>query len=101
MCSACVVEAASSAQHLHDDEGAVYRKYFQPYITPWRAVVCPLERADAVSLTTDSMGAIVMYNYPVFECLVAFAIVFSIGFLFAKCNRSDDAMASPNGVAHT
>jgi len=42
-----------------------------------------------------------MYNYPVFECLVAFAIVFSIGFLFAKCNRSDDAMASPNGVAHT
>lgn len=49
------------------------------------AVDSPRVRADALSLTTDSMGAIVMYNYPVLECLAAFAVVFLIGFL---CGRS-------------
>lgn len=41
-----------------------------------------------------------MYNYPVLECLLAFAIVFSIGFLLAKSNHNGDAVALPNGVAH-
>jgi len=40
-----------------------------------------------------------MYNYPVLECLIAFAIVFSISFLFSKSNRNDGAAASPKGVA--
>jgi hypothetical protein len=38
------------------------------------------------------MGAIVMYNYPVLECLVAFSIVFSIGFLVADSDRRGNAV---------
>ena len=41
-----------------------------------------------------------MYNYPVFECLVAFAAVFLIGFVLAKSDCLDDTLASPKGVAH-
>jgi hypothetical protein len=35
------------------------------------------------------MGEIVMYNYPVLECLVAFTIVFSIGYVVADSNGSN------------
>lgn len=42
-----------------------------------------------------------MYSYPVLECLIAFAIVFSIGFLLAKSGHKGDAMASQKGVART
>ena len=34
------------------------------------------------------MEITLMYNYPVLECLVAFAIVFLIGFLSAKSKGS-------------
>jgi len=40
-----------------------------------------------------------MYNYPVIECLVAFAIVFSIGFLVADSNRGAKAAVPKGGVA--
>jgi hypothetical protein len=42
-----------------------------------------------------------MYNYPVIECLIAFAIVFAIGFLLAKSNRNDGAAALPKGVVRS
>jgi len=42
-----------------------------------------------------------MYNYPVLECLVAFAIVFSIGYLVADSNGREDALTSKNEVART
>ena len=64
-------------------------------------MVCPLERADVVSLATVSIGAVVMFNFPVLECLVSFAIVFAIGFLLAKSNRNDGAAALPNGVVRS
>ncbi len=34
-----------------------------------------------------------MYSYPVFECLVAFVIVFLIGFMVAKNKHSGSAGA--------
>jgi len=40
-----------------------------------------------------------MYNYPVLECLAAFAIVFLIGFLFAKSKVSSGIMAPQKAVA--
>lgn len=40
-----------------------------------------------------------MYNYPVLECLVAFAIVFLIGFLVAKSNRSGNAESPRQDMA--
>jgi len=60
----------------------VDRKQFQFYITPWRAAISPLEKAG-LSASQPLHGEIVMYNYPVLECLVAFAIVFLIGYLVA------------------
>jgi hypothetical protein len=46
------------------------------------------------------MGAIVMmYNYPVLESLVAFAIVFLIGFLVARSKRGGNADAPKPDVA--
>lgn len=42
-----------------------------------------------------------MYNYPVLECLVAFAIVFSIGFLFAYCARRRETATPKGGLAYT
>lgn len=47
------------------------------------------------------MGAIEMYNYPVLECLVAFAIVFSIGYLVADSNSREETLAPKNEVART
>jgi len=40
-----------------------------------------------------------MYNYPVLECLVAFAIVFLIGFLCGKSKRTDLAGVTEQGGA--
>ena len=42
-----------------------------------------------------------MYTYPVLECLVAFAIVFSIGFLVADSNRGAKAAVPKGGVTRT
>lgn len=42
-----------------------------------------------------------MYNYPVIECLVAFAIVFSIGYLVADSNNREETVASKSEVART
>lgn len=42
-----------------------------------------------------------MYNYPVLECLVAFAIVFSIGYLVADSNDREEAVAPKSEVART
>ena len=42
-----------------------------------------------------------MYNYPVLECLVAFAIVFSIGYLVADSNSREETLAPKNEVART
>jgi len=42
-----------------------------------------------------------MYNYPVLECLVAFAIVFSIGYLVADSNVREEAVTPKNEVART
>jgi len=42
-----------------------------------------------------------MYNYPVLECLVAFAIVFAIGFLFADSDRRGQTVTPKGRVAHT
>jgi len=42
-----------------------------------------------------------MYNYPVIECLVAFAIVFSIGYLVAVRNCPAGTVAPKNGAART
>jgi len=47
------------------------------------------------------MGAIKMYNYPVLECLVAFAIVFSIGYLVAESNSREETVTPKNEVART
>ena len=47
------------------------------------------------------MGEIMMYNYPALECLVAFAIVFSIGFLVADSNRGAKAAVPKGGVTRT
>jgi hypothetical protein len=54
-----------------------------------------------VSLATDPMGVIVMYNYPVLECLVTFAIVFLIGYLVADSSERKTAVAPGDGVART
>jgi len=40
-----------------------------------------------------------MYNYPVLECLVTFAIVFLIGYLFAKSKGQSSAVSAQQGVA--
>jgi len=42
-----------------------------------------------------------MYNYPVLECLVAFAIVFSIGYLVADSNNREETVAPSKAVART
>jgi hypothetical protein len=42
-----------------------------------------------------------MYNYPVIECLVAFAIVFSIGYLVADSNGREETVTPKNEVART
>ncbi len=42
-----------------------------------------------------------MYNYPVLECLIAFAIVFSIGFFSADNGRRGETAAPKLGVART
>lgn len=42
-----------------------------------------------------------MYNYLVLECLVAFAIVFSLGYLFAYCARRRETVTPKGGLAHT
>jgi len=47
------------------------------------------------------MGEIVMYNYPVLECLVAFAIVFSIGYVVADSSGRNVTVAQGKGVART
>ncbi len=41
-----------------------------------------------------------MFNYPVLECLVAFAIVFSIGYLVADRNCKNVTAVTDNEVAH-
>jgi len=41
-----------------------------------------------------------MFNYPVLECLVAFAIVFSIGYLVADGNGKNVTVVPGNEVAH-
>jgi hypothetical protein len=46
------------------------------------------------------MGEIVMYNYPVLECLAAFAIVFSIGYVVAESSGRKVTLALSNRVAH-
>lgn len=40
-----------------------------------------------------------MHSYPVFECLVAFAIVFSIGYVAADNNAKKVAVVPGNEVA--
>jgi hypothetical protein len=40
-----------------------------------------------------------MYNYPVLECLVAFAIVFSIGYLVGESGGRKVTPAPSTGVA--
>jgi hypothetical protein len=47
------------------------------------------------------MGEIVMFNYPVLECLVAFAIVFSIGYLVADRNGREETVAPKNEVTRS
>lgn len=42
-----------------------------------------------------------MFNYPVLECLVAFAIVFSIGYLVADSKSRDETAAPKNEVVRT
>ena len=42
-----------------------------------------------------------MFNYPVLECLVAFAIVFSIGYLVADSNGREETVARKNEVTRT
>lgn len=42
-----------------------------------------------------------MYNYLVLECLVAFAIVFSIGYLVADSNSRVEGQVPKNQVART
>lgn len=42
-----------------------------------------------------------MYNYPVLECLVAFAILFSIGYLVADSNSRVEGLVPKNQVART
>jgi len=42
-----------------------------------------------------------MYNYPVLECLVAFAIVFSIGYAVADRNRRKGTVVPGDEVART
>lgn len=42
-----------------------------------------------------------MYNYPVIECLFAFAIVFSIGYVVAGSNGRKGAVVPGNEVART
>lgn len=49
--------------------------------------------------TAKYMGEIVMFNYPVLECLVAFAIVFSIGYLVGARNGRQDTVGPNNEVA--
>lgn len=76
-------------------------KYFQIYITPWRAAESSRVGTGVVSLATVLMGEIVMYNYPVLECLVAFAIVFSIGYVVADNNARKAIVVPGKGVART
>lgn len=42
-----------------------------------------------------------MYKYPVLECLVAFAIVFSIGYLAGGSRRKESTTTPGNEAAHT
>jgi len=42
-----------------------------------------------------------MYNYPVLKCLVAFAIVFSIGYLVADSNGRELTVTPKNEVTRT
>ena len=80
---------------------AVDRNLFQIYITPWRAAEGSRETADFVGPATHPVENIAMYNYPVLECLVAFAIVFSIGYLVADSNGREETVAPKNEVART
>jgi hypothetical protein len=43
----------------------------------------------------------VISHYPVLESLVAFAILFLLGFLLGKSNRSNNTVAPKQGVALT
>ncbi len=40
-------------------------------------------------------------HYPVLECLVAFAIVFLIGYLFAKSKGNSGAVSAQQAVVRT
>ena len=42
-----------------------------------------------------------MHNYPIIECLVAFAIVFSIGYMVADSNGRKGMPLPRNEVART
>ena len=78
------------------------RKKIQIYITPWRAASSPLKKELMSSVSQPiPWEQIVMYNYPVLECLVAFASVFLIGFLFAYCARRGEPVVPKGGLAHT
>lgn len=41
-----------------------------------------------------------MFNYPVLECLVAFAIVFSSGYVVADSNGNNAILVPGNDAAH-
>ncbi|NYE28612.1 hypothetical protein HDE78_001568 [Rhodanobacter sp. K2T2] len=80
---------------------AVDAKNLETHITPWRGARSPIRRAALSVSNPTFMGEIVMYNYPVLECLVAFAIVFSIGYLVADSNSREEAVAPKSEVART
>jgi hypothetical protein len=79
----------------------VDRNKFQIYITPWRAADGSHVEADAVSPATHTVENAAMYNYPILECLIAFAIVFSIGYLVADSNGREETVAPKNEAART
>ena len=60
-----------------------------------------LSRMSCFRPHSHFMGEIVMYNYPVLECLVAFAIVFSIGYVVADSSGRKVTVAQGKGVART
>lgn len=80
---------------------AVDAKNNQTHITPWRGARSPIRRAALSVSNPTFMGEIVMYNYPVLECLVAFAIVFSIGYLVADSKDRVETGAPKSDVPPT
>ena len=93
--SSLFIKRASSYRSIHQS------KLFQTYITQGRAAKCSLASADFTISAIRPLELIVIFNYPVIECLVAFSVVFLIGFICGKRGRSRVAQYVCTGLTRS